>query len=340
MDPPIITPPDSGLLSESDQADAAALPQAPSAVSRRRRFQVSLRTLLMVMLCAGLLFGWIAHKRKQSRERLEVVAAIEKLGGKIGNNVELPVRPLWLQAILGDDAPDYICSVIFDGCELRKADLTQLRRLPQLNDLWLGNSDIDDTSLAQLEHVPEIEMLSLVKARISDAGLTHLKRHNLKHLGLHQTPITDAGLVHLQHWKHLENLVLGDTLITNEGLERVGDCRNLKGLDLSGTAITDEGLVQLRELSHLQTLTLGRTDISGTGLAHLQELSNLQLVFLNGAKLTSDGIAHIAGLKHLKSVRLGHTNLTDGDLVHLTQLNDLEWLDLAGTPIAARDSLR
>ena len=59
-------------------------PSAPTTPKPCRRWlQVSLRTMMVLMLTFGCGFGWFAYKIKRAREQREVVKAIEKLGGYI-----------------------------------------------------------------------------------------------------------------------------------------------------------------------------------------------------------------------------------------------------------------
>jgi len=63
--------------------DAGQTAAPPVETKRKRRwFQCSLRTLLVLMLVFACGFGWLAYQIKRAREQWQAVAAIEKLGGE------------------------------------------------------------------------------------------------------------------------------------------------------------------------------------------------------------------------------------------------------------------
>jgi len=65
---------------EADVATAAGQADKPRA--RRRWYQYSLRTLLLVMLLASVGISWFAVKMQRARKQREAVEAIRGLGGR------------------------------------------------------------------------------------------------------------------------------------------------------------------------------------------------------------------------------------------------------------------
>ena len=74
---------------------------------RRRWFQYSLRTLLVLMLLVCIGMGWLAVKMQRVRREREAVAAIERLGGWCvygdPDSAEESRGRAWLRKLLGDD---------------------------------------------------------------------------------------------------------------------------------------------------------------------------------------------------------------------------------------------
>ena len=72
--------------------------------SKRRWYQFSLRTLLIVMLLSCFVFAWIGVRMRQARENRDRVAtvkdavvAIEKLGGFVKSEYEKRRPQTWLE---------------------------------------------------------------------------------------------------------------------------------------------------------------------------------------------------------------------------------------------------
>jgi hypothetical protein len=59
--------------------------------------------------------------------------------------------------------------------------------------------------------------------------------------------ITDSGLAHVRQLEHLEELILTDTAISNEGIDDLVAMTRLQKLDVRRTAITADGLKELQK---------------------------------------------------------------------------------------------
>ncbi len=207
---------------------------------RRRLFQFSLRTLLVLTVIVSLGMGWLMKERRRIAARRE---ALIEAGWEWDN---FPKQPGWHRMLYGDDEPAFVYS------------------------LGIGDSNATDAELVHLTGLTQLKNLSLRKAQITDAGLTRLKGLGLTQLimlHLDNTPITDAGLVHLTGLTQLRHLGLNNTQITDAGLVHLTGLTQLQSLGLNNTQITDAGLVHLTRLSQLQELGLESTKITDSGLA-------------------------------------------------------------------------
>ena len=187
---------------------------------------------------------------------VEVVDAIEKVGAEVKVNnqnsvvaVEFPTLTKITGALLG-----------------------HLKRLPDLEVLFMEASSIKDDELKHLRGMSKLRALDLSVCYVSDAGMVHLENlPKLEMLRVNGTFVTDAGLVHLKKIKTLNMLDLGQAKnITNIGLSHLKNLTNLRALDLTAAKITDAGLVHLEGLKKLVRLDLSLTSITPAGVRQLR----------------------------------------------------------------------
>ena len=108
-------------------------------------------------------------------------------------------------------------------------------------------------------------------AAISHAGPTAVwsSLANYPHLASIQQRSTTAGLAHIVGLKHLTDLSLRDTKITDAGLVRLVGLPLTK-FDLAYTAVTDAGVVHLMQMRNLKELNLIDTNLSCEGVSRLR----------------------------------------------------------------------
>jgi Leucine-rich repeat (LRR) protein len=204
---------------------------------KRRWYQFSLASLIVVMGLASIAMAWVAYERNEVRKRKVCLAAIQKCGGFLEFRQSQPLRPAWLMALIGEEwFSEYeVETVIFMDQE----------------------GTVTDADLAHLADLTNLEGLYLNNTKITDAGLVHVGRlTNLKFLGLHTTFVADAGLAHLAGLTKLEELDLSYTQITDAGLVHLRDLTDLRVLEFDGARVTGAGFVHLSRLARLERLTI------------------------------------------------------------------------------------
>ena len=172
---------------------------------KRRWYQYSLRTLLIVVTLFALACSWFAVKMQQAKRQRETVEAIKKVGGFIFYDYQIdesgkvihsagPFAPIWLRNLLGDDFfYDVVYAEVFS-----------------------------DTALAQLKNFPQLKWLQAIQSGITDNGMQHLETlTQLKRLSLEYTQVTATGLEHLNVLPRLDRLDLRDNRILKEDLEKL-----------------------------------------------------------------------------------------------------------------------
>ena len=191
---------------------------------KRRWYQFSLKTLLVVMTVATVAFGgWVQFRRQRARENRDrvaasekaiekAVAAIENSGGMVFSGNEERRPQTWLEELFDDpgDADDpvrvlKVTTVIFQfyaqGGKVTDAELKQLLKgLENLEDLDLYRTNITDAGLEHVKGLKHLRYLNLHwQKKVTDAGLEHLKGlESLQHLDLRGTKVTDGGVENLQ----------------------------------------------------------------------------------------------------------------------------------------------
>jgi hypothetical protein len=250
---------------------------------KRRWFQFSLRTLMIVVTVFAIVGGWFGAKMERARRQKATVEAIRKSVGWAGYDYQVepsgqlipnatPPSPAWLRKMLGDD---FFADVISAGVNTDRGAgiLTQFDRL-QFARLELFVTD------AGMEHV---------------AGLSQLQG-----LDLGSSKVTDAGLHHIQRLNGLRRLTLPPR-VTDAGMRYLADLGQLQVLLVFGKSITDAGLEHLKGLKQLETLNVGLNPVTGRGLA---QLSQLRVLYLGYAPITDDDLEKLRELKNLQRMDL------------------------------------
>jgi hypothetical protein len=234
---------------------------------KRRWFQFSLRTLLILTTLLAVGAGLLSQRIARKRREWDAVQAILRFGAVVefhqsgasrrrvwaGGGAEDDLdanatEPSWLREILGKNFFGEVVAVSVSNAQSEDELLASIKELPELVQLHLANCRITDSGLEDLEGLTHLQELSLSGTFITDAGLPRLKQlTDLRWLWLDNTKVSDARLASL------------------EGLAR------LQWLNLQWTYVTDAGLVHLRGLTSLKELYLANSDATEEGVKDLQK---------------------------------------------------------------------
>jgi Leucine-rich repeat (LRR) protein len=163
--------------------------------------------------------------------------------------------PTWLRELLGVDFFAEVIQVHFRVLQVTgetppvtRAVLAQLKHLSKLEYLDLGwRTEITDAELTHLKELANLRQLFLDRTQLTDAGLVHLEGlMKVERLFLNETQVTDRGLAYLEPLSNLRHLLLQGTKVTDEGLSHLTGLKNLKRLWLGGTCVTDKGVRELQ----------------------------------------------------------------------------------------------
>ena len=169
------------------------------------------------------------------------------------------------------------------------------------------------------------------------ADLTPLRGMNLaglKILHLGETQVSDAGLEHFKGCKSLTHLHLHGMQVSDAGLEHFKGCKSLTQLDLNGTQVSDASLEPFKGYKSLTLLALNGTQVSDVGLAHFKDCKSLRHLSLAGTRVGDAGLAFFKDCKDLTLLHLNGTKVSDAGLELFKGCKHLTHLDLAGTQVS------
>ena len=154
--------------------------------------------------------------------------------------------------------------------------------------------------------------------------------------------VQDHDLLHRTIPPSAMSLCLGDTLVTDRGLQSLGALPQLDWLDLARTKVSDLGLSFLKGTESLTQLSLDGARITDASLPLIAQQRGLEELDLSNTAVTDKGVERLLGLTTLKVLWLSNTQITDDTLERLAGLQSLEFLAVDGTGVseAARLALR
>lgn len=220
-----------------------------------------------------------------------------------------------------------------------------LPRFPELETLWLANSDAADSDLIVLAELRQLRGLSLrCCTRVTDRTVRVIgSLTRLESLDLSETAVTDEGLAALGALSELRTLDLAQTAVTDSGLRALARLPKLERLQLCGTRVTGSGFDAFAELPQLRELGLGSSAVEDSALAHVARCSRLEELFLGDNHALSDGgLAQLAACRGLRVLDLSGTRATSAGIALVRGMGRLAKVDLSSTAVddAVLDCLR
>ncbi|MDB5338812.1 MAG: F-box/LRR-repeat protein 14 [Planctomycetaceae bacterium] len=154
-------------------------------------------------------------------------------------------------------------------------------------------------------------------------------------LMLNNPRIGDTELQRLHGLTGVRLVDLGDSRVTNGGMQHLQAMQQLEVLYLNHTEITQ--LDALKPLRALKYLKLDFSKVPESNLACLDQFPELRRVSLAGLKITEAGTKLLAKCRQLESLNLEVANLGDHGLVPLQSLTKLKFLSLKDATFSPAD---
>lgn len=117
-----------------------------------------------------------------------------------------------------------------------------------------------------------------------------------------------------EHWRPSKlqtELSTGNSELTGQSFEKIGQCTELRWLDLTGNSIRGEDLKKLRPCRQLTQLFLSKCRIEDGALGELKSLEQLEEVDLTVSDVSDAQFLELADCARLKSVTISGTSITN-----------------------------
>jgi hypothetical protein len=244
---------------------------------RRKRFQYTLRTLMLIVTACAITCSGVAIWVNRATRQREAVDEIIALGGAVyyhsQRDDERPDLPPEMRSRpeRGNDLWSGVRAVVFRKSEANDRALSLLADLPGMRNVMItGPNAMTDDGFAHIGKLTTLTGFYVRDVRITDEGFAHLgKVTNLKSLQMYNVRVSDAGLAHLESLTNLEALELEGVAITDAAMVHLRPLCKLTWLTICDAPITDEGLVNLEGLDDLQCVRVPNTRVSSVGAERL-----------------------------------------------------------------------
>ena len=251
---------------------------------------------------------------------------------------------------------------------ITNSSMMYLTKLNSLRMLDIKHSKVTDEGLEHLAQIKSLENLTLPDGGVTDAGVEHISQlHNLKYLwagSRSSSPLTDKSLLFIGKLRNLEELYIGGTCFSDEGMKHIAKLTNLKRLSIfTANKLTNKGLTELAGLKSLTNFMLGKSaGVSVSGLKSLNNFKNLNNLLLRdirqdtlfmdisdltelkdliiilhkerkGGSFVSDSFknedwACLANLTKIKRLQITGVGIDNKGVKHLSGLTNLEYINI------------
>ncbi len=327
-----------------DRAMSDTEPGQKTPPRKRRWFQYSLRSLLVLTLIVAALSAWLGKHIMRASTQRPIVAKIAASGGTVGYDYQIhpefnivdqsqtaPGSKL-VRWVFGDDIYATVNVVFLNDPKTSDADIVNLHKLPDLLDVSLNGRGVTDACIDDLLRIPKLRAVALMDTGITPEGIRHLSSCDaLQSLTVLGSSVTDQHLQHLPAFPNLQHIQIVRSSMTDDGMNSLGQM-DLATLDIfTAPAVTDKGFESLANLQNLLQLRVLRTAMTDRAMGTIGRFRKLRYLQLDNHSLTDSGLRNLSSLTELEKLQLGHTQLANDGLRALSNAKQLRYLDISGT---------
>ena len=163
------------MSSPPPRTDVNSLPmQARQRPSARRRFQFTIRTLLLLVLVVSLGGSWLAVERARVQKTNEIVQNLDRRGALVVEDLGL-VRDGWFSALIGNDQSVTVVEIWGSGSDLADSDSADIRDFSNLRTISLSETDVTDRGLFCLVELPSLRRVFVDGTAVTDAAVARFQ---------------------------------------------------------------------------------------------------------------------------------------------------------------------
>jgi Leucine-rich repeat (LRR) protein len=216
------------------------------------KMKTTMSTLTAALL---LLTGLSGRAQADNAEQEQAIARIEKLGGAVELDEQRPGKPVIKVDLRRTKVTDADLEILKAFTQLRSlillsllgvtdAGMKYLKGLTALEHLDLGHTEVGDAGLENLKDLTKLKTLTLDGTPVTDAGIKYLKGlTDLRSLNLCLcTTVTDAGVGHLAGLTKIQVLDLNSVQVTDAGLKHLHGFTALERMNVGDTKVTEAGV--------------------------------------------------------------------------------------------------
>lgn len=198
---------------------------------KRRWRSISLRSFMVIW---SLVAVWLAIHVNRARMQAQTVKELGEVGNILyahelvpsasgGNRYDIGAEapgPRWLRHQLGDDFFREVERIAISPTDRH---MTMLSELPQVQGIAIAAYQLTDAGVRRLAHLTKLKRLELHNGHaLTDDAFTFFDSlHNLEYVNIWNTPVGDRTLSYLEECSTLKQVLISNTLVTQEGIERL-----------------------------------------------------------------------------------------------------------------------